>query len=79
MVDPSHVPDSRERDGLPRWVKVGGIAVLIVVLLIVVVMLLTGGPGGEHGPSRHGAADEPGRDLSYSSLAGDHVLLGGRR
>ena len=43
--------DDRERDGIPRWVKVIGIIVAVVVLLVVIVQL-TGLDAG-HGPSRH--------------------------
>ena len=37
--------------GMPRWVKVSGVAAIVVVVIFV-LLLLTGGPG-RHGPGRH--------------------------
>ena len=37
--------------GLPRWVKLLALGVVIALIVLVVVMLLV---GGEHGPGRHG-------------------------
>lgn len=37
--------------GVPRWLRVAGLALGLVVLLVVVAMLLL---GGDHGPGRHG-------------------------
>ena len=37
--------------GIPRWVKVSGIIVIVLVVLIAIVMFT--GVGGEHGPWRH--------------------------
>lgn len=48
--DPGVGP-GREYPGIPRWVKVSGI-IVIVLILLVVIMLFTG-VGGDHGPSRH--------------------------
>ncbi|GLV95146.1 MULTISPECIES: hypothetical protein [Streptomyces] len=49
--------DSGDRGpGMPRWVKICGIAVIAVVLLIVVMLLI----GGEHSPSRHLQGAGPG-------------------
>jgi hypothetical protein len=42
--------DDRE-PGIPRWVKVVVITVIMVGLLMAVMMLIG---GGEHGPWRHG-------------------------
>lgn len=36
--------------GVPRWVKLIGLAAILLLALAIVVMLLT---GGEHGPGRH--------------------------
>jgi len=50
-------PDRESTPGIPLWVKVFG----IVVVLLVVIALVTGlgGPGG-HGPGRHtGGGDTP--------------------
>lgn len=39
-----------EPPGVPRWVKLMGLAVVVLVVVAVLVMLLL---GGEHGPGRH--------------------------
>jgi hypothetical protein len=50
-------PDSKDDrtqhgpPGLPRWVKLLAIGVIVAVVVLVLVMLLI---GGEHGPGRHG-------------------------
>jgi hypothetical protein len=36
--------------GVPRWVKLFGIAAILLLALAIVVMLLS---GGQHGPGRH--------------------------
>jgi hypothetical protein len=41
--------DLRTYPGMPRWVKVLGITVLILVLALVIMRLL----GVDHGPWRH--------------------------
>lgn len=43
--------------GMPRWVKVSLIALLVVVLLFGVGKLT--GIGGDHGPGRHGGETTP--------------------
>ena len=60
MADQPRHPDTggdtgmrRDREGLPRWVKVSLTILAVVVLLIVIVMLLFSGGTGGHGPSRH--------------------------
>jgi hypothetical protein len=45
--------DAGEYPGMPLWVKVAGIVLLVLVL--VVALVLAFGPG-EHGPGRHLAA-----------------------
>lgn len=52
--DPGMAPDHRPGEGMPRWVKVSGLVVLLVAVLAVILLLL-GGPG-DHGPGRHGLA-----------------------
>lgn len=42
-------PDVDEDAGTPRWVKVGGL-VLLLALAIVVALHLTGNSPGGHGP-----------------------------
>lgn len=39
--------------GVPRWVKISGLVVLVVAVVLVVVMLVV---GGEHGPGQHTGA-----------------------
>ncbi len=66
-ADSTRDPVARERPGMPRWVKVIGIAALVVVLLVVVLVLT--GAGGEHGPGRHAAWSDAGaRTLFVSAL-----------
>ncbi|QNE24103.1 hypothetical protein [Streptomyces sp. INR7] len=49
--------DSGDRGpGMPRWVKICGVAGIVVVLVIVVMLLI----GGEHSPSRHMQGAGPG-------------------
>jgi hypothetical protein len=36
--------------GMPRWVKLMGIALVVLVVAMVVAMLVL---GGDHGPGRH--------------------------
>ena len=44
--------------GIPSWLKVFGIAVVVLIILVVVVVV--SGVGGEHGPGRHsGGAGNP--------------------
>jgi hypothetical protein len=60
MSDPIPQPSNdSQRDrtsgpapGLPRWLKVSGIAVAVVVVVAVIVSLAT---GTEHGPGLHGS------------------------
>jgi hypothetical protein len=77
MADPSAYPDSKgeigdgtgvgpdleSRPGMPRWVKVSGIIVVVLVLLVV-ILALTGVLGGQHGPGRH----LPGSDTRPSGV-----------
>lgn len=59
--------------GMPRWVKVSGIVVIVVVLLFLVMQLL--GVGGEHGPSRHALSADVGSPSSSFSWTGTGVQL----
>jgi hypothetical protein len=46
--------DDRAPDGppgLPRWVKLLALGVVMALIVLVIVMLLV---GGEHGPGMHG-------------------------
>lgn len=44
--------------GMPGWVKVSGLVVLVVGALLVAIMLLS---GGDHGPGLHTGAGDPTR------------------
>jgi hypothetical protein len=70
MVDPYE----RERTGLPRWLKVGGIAVLLLAVLVAAVLLVG---GGEHGPRLH--SDSEGGVTAGSVLAAPLQPLDGHR
>lgn len=74
MADPTPGDDTgvgpgREYPGIPRWVKVSGIIVIVLVLLIVIALVT--GLGGPHGPGRHapsgGSGIEPVPTFMYSS------------
>ena len=39
-----------EPPGMPRWVKLMGVAVVVLVMVAVLAMMLL---GGDHGPGRH--------------------------
>lgn len=59
MADLSGDTDNQSTDhpsspGMPRWVKVSGMVVLLLVLLLVVVFMFD--IGGTHGAGRHQAA-----------------------
>ncbi len=47
--------DQPSYPGIPRWLKISGIIVIILVLLVVVIFAFD--IGGEHGPNQFG----PGR------------------
>ncbi len=51
------VGPGREYPGIPRWVKVSGIIVIVLFLLVVVVMFIG---RGEHGPGRHAPSGDAG-------------------
>ena len=63
MADPPPYP------GMPRWVKVFGIVVLVLVLLFVARMFIG---GGEHGPGRHGPSGSAGSQGLTSGVMQDH-------
>lgn len=52
--DPGPRPADKGFEGMPRWVKISGLVVLLVAVLAVVLLVL-GGPGG-HGPGLHSLA-----------------------
>ena len=62
--------------GIPRWVKVFGIIVIVVVLLVVGLMFLV---GGEHGPGRHTQSSDADGQGPSSGVVETHVPLEGSR
>jgi len=62
--------------GIPRWVKVFGIIVIVVVLLVVGLMFIG---GGEHGPGRHTSSGEAGGQVAAFSVMEEHALPEGGR
>ncbi len=60
--------ERKSATGIPRWVKVSGIVVLLLALVVVLAMLVG---GGEHGPSRHGSGGLG--PVTPSSVAAVHV------
>ena len=57
--------------GMPRWVKVSGLALLVVAAVLVVLMLLA---GGEHGPGLHTDAGDPTSGVRLSVVRGVRAL-----
>ena len=55
--------------GMPRWVKVSGIILIVLVLLVVIIMLT--GVGGEHGPGRHMPSGGAGGGTPPRRVGGD--------
>ncbi|MFI6428594.1 hypothetical protein [Promicromonospora sp. NPDC050880] len=49
--DPTVGKAPQEHPGLPRWVKLLAIGVVVAVVVVGAVMLLS---GGQHGPGMHG-------------------------
>ena len=68
MADAPRSPDT---GGIPRWVKVSGIIVLVLALLAV-VMLLIG--GGGHTPRRHAPSGDAGGQTPPASVTAVHLL-----
>ncbi len=60
-----HDAERRSPSGMPRWVKVIGLVVLVVALVLGAVLLLG---GGEHGPARHTSAGSTGGIASATAL-----------
>lgn len=50
-------PDRDSPPGMPRWVTVVGLVVLVAALVLIAVLLLV---GGGHGPARHASAGQSG-------------------
>lgn len=47
--------EQRKYPGMPRWVKITLIALIVAVLVVVLVLA----SGGQHGPARHLPALDP--------------------
>ncbi|HLE97092.1 MAG TPA: hypothetical protein VI997_06955 [Candidatus Thermoplasmatota archaeon] len=62
--------------GIPRWVKISGIVVLVLLLLF--LGLKAFGVGGEHGPMRHLPSSGDGASTigGYASPGRDHGTSG---
>ena len=65
---PGPGPDHGEFQGMPRWVKVSGIVVVLLAVLVAVLLVL-GGPGG-HGPGRHALAPGSGAQVLAQDYRG---------
>ena len=59
--------DAVGEPGMPRWVKVSGIVVVVLILLLGGLKLL--GVGGEHGPGRHAPSGGNGGQEPPSGVA----------
>lgn len=53
--------DQPSYPGLPRWVKISGIVVLVLVMLVAIIVAFD--IGGQHGPDQFG----PGRHGSFDN------------
>ena len=60
--------------GIPRWVKVFGIIVIVLVLLVGIIMFT--GIGGQHGPGRHMPSGGAGGQTLPSSVIEDYTSRG---
>ncbi|RWF78222.1 MAG: hypothetical protein EOS26_06035 [Mesorhizobium sp.] len=57
----THMADPPDYPGIPRWVKVSGIIVIVLILLVIAALFT--GVGGPHVPGRHlpsSSVTEPG-------------------
>ena len=62
MAEADKTKNVEQPPGIPRWVKVSGLVVLIVILMLVVVGLVF---GVEHGPGQHGPSTENGLQILW--------------
>lgn len=56
--------------GLPRWVKVSGIILIVLILLVAIIFAFD--IGGEHGPEQFG----PGQHGPSNDTGGETMLVG---
>lgn len=69
--DTSPETDGSSPPGMPRWLKMSGIIVLVVILLVVIIQLVV---GGQHGPGLHTPSGADG-DLPTASFTLVHPLI----
>jgi hypothetical protein len=78
--------DRKAPAGMPRWVKVFGIVVIVLILFVLVAVII--GIGGSHGPGRHMPAAREEGATSYvmahcagsaENPCGKVILHGARR
>ena len=62
---PLRTADAGGPPGMPGWVKVSGVMVLVLVLLLVIAMVV----GGDHGPGRHMPSGAPAGGGAHPSMA----------
>ena len=66
--------DTGVRPGIPRWVMVFGIIVIVLVLLAGIIMFT--GIGGPHGPGRHMPSGDAGGQTPPASVIEDYTPPG---
>jgi hypothetical protein len=64
--------DTGARPGMPRWVKVFGIIVIVLVLLFVISLLA----GVQHGPGMHAPSGDAGGHTPTFSVMEDYTRSG---
>jgi hypothetical protein len=67
--DAGAAPDRAAPPGIPRWLKVSGIVVIVLIVIAVGVSLIFGmehGPG-QFGPGQHGPGSDAGSDPAGST------------
>jgi hypothetical protein len=97
VVNPPPNPETREDisveprrespPGIPRWLKVSGIVVIVLIVAAVAISFIAGfehGPGqfgpGQHGPGSDAGGDPPRTELSVNGprpfiRSGDVVMV----
>jgi hypothetical protein len=67
--DSSPAPDRGSPPGIPRWLKVSGIIVVVLIVLVVGISFIAGvehGPG-QFGPGQHGPGPSGSRPVLIGS------------
>ena len=74
MNDPADAPEARAETraadessppGIPRWLKVSAVVVVLLILLVLAVSFIA---GIEHGPGLHGPGGEPRGDARAAAV-----------